>query len=508
MALLAAIDIGTTGSRCMIFDLSGRCVSSVYEEYGLSHIKTGWIEQSVPDILAASDRACRRATAAIDASRIVSVGLSTQQCGTCAVDRDGNLIRPMLSWQDTRATAEASAIVERFTLERFKAITGVPSTPNGVGQKMLWLKAHEPETFARTAKWLQPHHIALRHLGADDDFVDESEVAYYALWDAAARAWHPELLEFVGVAPDAFGHVVPAGTKVGHISAAASERTGLPRGASLCVGAGDAACSLVGLGATSPGTAAINIGTSGQATLSFDTPRTELAEFLVVAHPVPGVWFGSGVSLAAASAYRWFRDVFGQVEQDASRKEGTNVFENLNALCAKAPPGSNGLIFLPYLNSAGTPHWNPQARGAFLGIAQDHGRHHFARAIMEGVALEIQDMLKCFKHHGLPMDCVRLGGGASRSALWTQIQANIYNQPVQRLKEGETTALGAAVLAGVGAGVFANVGEGVKVMVAIADTIEPQPDQTARYADLHAAYEDAYRALAPTTFAKLGALQR
>ncbi len=507
MSLIAAIDIGTTGARCMIFDMSGRCLSSAYEEYGLVHIKTGWVEQSVPDVLAATDRACRRATAAIDASRIASVGLSTQQCGTCPVDKDGNLVRPMLSWQDVRATAEAGVIVERFTMERFKAIAGGPVAPNTVVSKMLWFKTHEPDTFARTAKWLQPHHIALRHLGADDDFVDECEAGYYGLWDVAARGWHPELLEFAGVAQSAFGHVVPAGTKVGQISTTASERTGLPRGASLCVGAGDAACSLVGMGATSPGTASITVGTAGIAALTIDAPRTELAEFFVFGHPVPGVWSASGISLAAASAYRWFRDVFGQAEQDAAQKDGTNVFENLNALCAKAPPGSNGLIFLPYLNSAGTPHWNPQARGAFLGIAQDHGRHHFARAVMEGVALENQDMLKRFAQYGLSIDRIRLGGGAARSALWTQIQANIYNRPVERLKEGETTALGAAVLAGVGAGVFASIGEGVTAMVAIADTIEPQADQTGRYADLHAAYEDAYRSLAPSTFSKLGALQ-
>lgn len=508
MTLIAAIDIGTTGARCMIFDVSGRCVSSAYEEYGLTHIKTGWIEQSVPELLAATDRACRRATAGVDASRIAGVGLSTQQCGTCAVDKSGNLVRPMMSWQDVRATEQAGAIVERFTMERFKAIAGAPVTPNAVVSKMLWLKAHEPEAFARTAKWLQPHHIALRHLGADDDFVDECEAGHYGLWDTSARGWHPELLQFAGVASNAFGHVVPAGTKIGQISAAASERTGLPRGASLCVGAGDTACSLVGMGATSPGMASITVGTAGAVALTIEAPRTELAEFIVFGHPVPGAWSATGISLAAASAYRWFRDVFGQAEQDAAQKDGSNVFENLNALCAKAPPGSNGLIFLPYLNSAGTPHWNPQARAAFLGIAQDHGRQHFARAVMEGVALEVQDMLKRFGHYGLSVDRIRVGGGAARSALWTQIQANIYNKPVQRLKEGETTALGAAVLAGVGAGVFASIGEGVDAMVAVADTIEPQADQTARYADLHAAYEDAYRSLAPSTFARLGALQR
>lgn len=510
MSLIAAIDIGTTGTRCMIFDLSGRCLGSAYEEYGLVHIKGGWIEQSVPDLLAATDRACRRAIGAsgIDASKIESVGLSTQQVATCAFDQSGNLIRPMLSWQDTRATAEAGAIAAHFTMERFKSITGSPVTPNSVIAKMLWLRTHEPETFARTAKWLQPHHIALRHLGADDDFVDECEAGYYGLWDASTRSWHPELLQFAGVPSSAFGHVVAAGTKVGQISAAASERSGLPRGASLCVGAGDSACSLVGMGATSPGMASITLGTAGAAALTIDAPRTELAEFVVFGHPLPAAWSATGFSLAAASAYRWFRDVFGQAEQDAAQKDGSNVFEKLNALCESAPPGSDGLIFLPYLNSAGTPHWNPQARAAFLGIAQNHGRHHFARAVMEGVALEIQDMLKRFEQYGLKIDSIRVGGGAARSALWTQIQANIYNRPVTRLKEGETTALGAAVLAGVGAGMFSNIAEGARAMVGVHDTIEPQAEQTARYADLHAAYEDAYRSLAPSTFSRLSALQQ
>lgn len=510
MSLIAAIDIGTTGARCMIFDMSGRCVSSAYEEYGLVHVKTGWIEQSVPDLLAATDLACRRAIGApgIDASKIASVGLSTQQCGTCAVDKSGNLIRPMLSWQDARATKEAGAIASHFTMERFKSITGMPIMPNSVIAKMLWLRTHEPATFERAAKWLQPQHIALRHFGADDDFVDESEAGYYGLWDVSARAWHPELLQFAGVTSSAFGLVVPAGTKVGQISASASQRTGLPRGASLCVGAGDAACSLVGMGATSPGMLSVTLGTAGLAALSIDAPRTELAEFLVCGHPVLGVWFASGASLAAASAYRWFRDVFGQVEQDAAQRDGSNIFEKLNALCEQAPPASSGLLFLPYLNSAGTPHWNPQARAAFLGISQNHGRHHFARAVMEGVALEVQDMLKRFDQYGLNIDSVRVGGGAARSALWTQIQANIYNRPVTRLKEGETTALGAAILAGVGAGIFSSIAEGAKAMVCVSDTFEPQADQTARYADLYAAYEDAYRSLAPSTFSKLGALQQ
>jgi len=508
--LLAGVDIGTTGARCMIFDLSGNCVSSAYEEYGIALPQPGWVEQAVPDLLAATDRACLHAVKAngVDASRIASIGVSNQQCGTCPVDADGRLIRRMLSWQDTRATAEVDALVTHFPPEAYKSITGMPHTPQGVLPKMLWLRAHEPETFKRAAKWLQLQHIALRHLGANDDFVDVSQLAYYGLWDVAALAWHADLLKHAGVDANAFGHVVPAGTQVGEISGAASERTGFCKGTALCVGAGDSASSLVGMGTANPGDFSITLGTAGAATLSMDAARTELPEYLVINHPVPGLWMASGISLAAASAYRWFRDVFGQVEQEAARTDGTSVFDHLNALCAQAPAGSGGLMFLPYLNAAGTPHWNSEARAAFLGISQSHGRQHFARAVMEGVAFEIQDMLKRFGQHGFTIDTVRLGGGAARSALWTQIQANIYNRPVQRLKEGETTALGAAILGGVGAGVFPTLAAGVGAMVAIADTTDPEPAQTARYADLHAAYEDAYHALAASTFARLNKLQQ
>jgi len=508
--LLAGIDIGTTGARCMIFDLSGHCVSSAYEEYGLVHLQPGWIEQSIPDLLAATDRACLRAVTAssVDASRIGSIGVSTQTTATCPVDAEGTLIRRMLSWQDTRATAEVGALLTRFPQELYKSITGMPPSPQFPLMKMMWLRANEPETFERAAKWLQPQHLALRHFGATDDFVDIPQLATHGLWDVAALDWHEGLLQHAGVSANAFGHVVPAGTQVGEVSAVASKRTGFRKGTALCVGGGDSACSIVGMGATKPGDVSITLGTAGMTSLNIEAPRTDLAEYMVVNHPVPGLWAASGVSLAAASAYRWFRDVFGQVEQEAAMTNGVSVFDHLNALCAQAPAGSGGLLFLPYLNSAGTPHYNSEARAAFLGISQSHGRQHFARAVMEGVALEVQDMLKRFGQHGFNLDTVRLGGGAARSSLWTQIQANVYNRPVQRLKEGETAALGAAILGGVGAGVFPTTDDGVDAMVAIADTTYPDPAQTARYAELHAAYEDAYRCLAPSTFGRLNKLQQ
>jgi xylulokinase len=260
------------------------------------------------------------------------------------------------------------------------------------------------------------------------------------------------------------------------------------------------------MGAVKQGDVAITIGTAGAVLITSDVPRLDLAEFLIQNHVIPGRWSAGGVTLAAASAYRWFRDVFGQVEIAAAQRDGAEVFELLNELCAKAPAGCNGLIFLPYLNSAGSPRWNPEAKGAFLGIAQGHERSHFARAVMEGVALEVQDILTRAQDYDLAVESIRVGGGASRSPLWTQIQANIYGRPVQLLKEVETSALGAAILGGVGAGVFSGTDEGIDAMVEVTQTIDPEPPQVPFYQTLYETYTSAYGALAPSVFAQLNGL--
>ena len=190
----------------------------------------------------------------------------------------------------------------------------------------------------------------------------------------------------------------------------------------------------------------------------------------------------------------------------AARRDGADVFEHLNELCAAAPAGCNGLLFLPYLNSAGSPRWNPEAKGAFLGITQGHERSHFARAVMEGVALEVQDVLTRAQDYGVAVENIRVGGGASRSPLWTQIQANVYGRPIQLLKEGETSALGAAILGGVGAGVFSSIEEGIDTMVDVTQTIDPEPSRVPVYQSLYDAYASAYGALAPAVFPQLNGL--
>jgi len=508
--LLVGIDLGTTGTRCMIFDTDGRCVSSAYAEYPLIHLQSGWVEQSVPLMLETTARVCREAVArpGVNAANVVSIGLSTQMCATCATDASGELLREMISWQDTRAGVEVDVIASAVSQPEFKAITGSPIVAQLAIARMLWLRTHEPEVFARAAKWPQPQALLLRYLGAEGYFVDMPQAVYYGLWDVVKSQWSPRLLALADLTADSFGEAVAAGTQVGTLSETAAGLTGFPIHTPLCVGAGDAACGLVGMGAVAAGSASITLGTAGMLTMGLAAARVDLAEFFVLNHPVPGRWMLQAPTLAAASGYRWFRDVFGQLEVAAAACDGSSAFDHLNALAADVSAGADGLLFLPYLNSAGAPHFNTQARGAFIGIARIHDRGHFVRAIMEGVALEMRDNLERLATYDLSPSLIRVGGGATKSPLWNQIQADVYGKSVEVLEQGESTVLGAAILGGVGAGVFETLDEGVDAMVHVRHTLQPDPANQRRYNDVYLAYADAYRALAASTFGRIAEIQR
>ena len=238
----------------------------------------------------------------------------------------------MISWQDTRAGVEVDGIASAVSQAEFKAITGGPIIAQLAIAKMLWLRTHEPEVFARAAKWLQPQALLLRFLGAEGFFVDIPQAVYYGMWDVAKSQWCPQLLALAGMNADSFGEAVAAGTQVGTLSGTAAGLTGFPIHTPLCVGAGDAACGLVGMGAVATGSASITLGTAGMLTMGVATPRVDLAEFFTLNHPAPGQWMLQAPTLAAASAYRWFRDVFGQLEVAAAARDGSSAFDHLNHL--------------------------------------------------------------------------------------------------------------------------------------------------------------------------------
>ena len=510
MKYLAGVDVGTTGVRCVIFDLDGKMVAGKYREYGATYPKPGWVEQDSDSLIARTMDACRGAVAESGVARgdIVSVAFSTQRSVTGPVDSSGRPVRPMISWQDARTGEQVKEMLKLIDAGEYHQISGMPMGTTWIVTKALWMRAHEPERYRRTFKFTQNQDLVLRAFGVDDYITDTPCMGFYGCWDVANGRWSRKLLDLFGLSENLFGRPVPAGTKVGEVSAAVAERSGFARGTPLCVGAGDQNCGVVGMGSVKPGMATVTLGTAGLAILSTDQPIRGLESMMITHHAVPGMWEAEGLSNAAAGSYRWFRDVIGTHEKELEARHGRSAYEYLNDLAASAKPGSKGLLYMPYLATAGAPRWNASARSVFVGMSFAHGRGELARAVMEGVALEIRDMMESWMAAGLKIDVLRLGGGAAQSPLWNQIQADVYGRPVQTLQCGESTVLGAAILAGVGAGVFKSIAQGVQAMVHVAGEVDPRNENRQVYNDMYEAYVKTYEGLTQSgAFDKLAGVQ-
>ena len=495
---LAGVDVGTTGARCIIFDLEGKEVGDDYREYGATYPHPGWVEQDADELVAQTMEACRAAIAksGVDPKEIASVGFSTQRSVTIPIDKDGRMVRPLLGWQDARTGTEVADMGALIDGQDYYNTSGMPMGTTWLISKVLWMRKNEPELYAKTDRFIQVQDLVLKAFGADAYYTDAPDMAFYGVWDVGKVEWSDRLCELFGVRPAMFGKPTPAGTQVATISPALSEKTGFAVGTPVCVGAGDQNCGVVGMGSIKPGMATVTLGTAGLAIVSLEKKIDGIGGLMITNHAVEGMWEAEGLTNAAASSYRWFRDTVGTLEKEEAAKTGRSAYEYLNDLAEAAGPGSKGLLYLPFLATAATPRWNANARSAFIGMSFAHGRGELARSVMEGVVLEIRDIMDSWYRAGVEVDVLRLGGGATKSKLWNQIQADVYGKPVQTLKVGESTALGAALLGGVGAGVFSSIAEGVDQLVAVTGQIEPNLANHAIYEELYRAYVKAYEALA------------
>jgi xylulokinase len=401
----------------------------------------------------------------------------------------------MISWQDARTGEEVKELGRVISAEQYYEQNGLPLGTTWIVTKILWMRKHEPDLLAKTARFVQNHDLVLRAFGADDFYTDLCCAVFYGVWDVHRADWNLSLLERLDLRPEQFGRPTLPGTCVGKIERAVAERTGFAAGTPLCVGAGDQNCSVLGMGAIQPGLATVTLGTAGLAILATERPLAGFGGMMITHHAAPGMWEVEGLSNAAAASLRWYRDVIATREKQRAAAGGPDAYEQLDELAATAPPGSRGLLYLPYLATAATPRWNPQARAAFVGLSFAHGRAEMTRAVMEGVVLEIRDMFEQWTSAGLSIRSLRIGGGATRSKLWNQIQADVYGRPVETLRVGESAVLGAAILGGVGTGVFASIEEGVAAMVHVTDRLEPDPQRHRRYEDLYHAYVQTYEGL-------------
>ncbi len=496
--LLVGIDVGTTGAKASIFTPSGGLRASAYREYGCVYPAPGWVEQDLAMVVSESMVACRKAVGKLGAASadIRAVSFSTQRTCSIFLDARGELVRPMISWQDNRTAGEMAFVGEKLGAEKFHEITGLPLNTTWILTKILWLSRNEPSSWKQVRRVCQLQDYIVHAYGADGYYVDKAAVSLSGHYDLRRSRWSHEILDTFGLGQMELSQVCPSGTPVGSISREASEKTGLPVGTPLIVGAGDQNSAAIGAGIVREGMLSISLGTGGLVAAFLGRfPESLSISSNIMNHAIDGCWQLEGYQAGAASVYKWFRDQIGCLEKAFAESVKQDSYEILGAIASTAPAGSRGLLFLPYLASACAPRWNPNARGTLLGLTFAHDKACLTRACIEGITLEVRDILESMYASGIDARTMRILGGPTKSELWNQIQADVYNRRVETLRFPDAAILGAAILAGVGFGTFKNITEAAETMVAVDKAYTPEPGAAGVYAELFETYKKAYEAL-------------
>jgi xylulokinase len=490
MAHVLGIDVSTTATKAILVDEAGVVRGVGTSEYGFDVPHPLWSEQDPQLWWDGAVGAIRSvlASTGVPGEDVVAVGLTGQMHGLVLLDERDEVLRPAILWNDQRTAAECDAIRNTIGRERLIAITGNDALTGFTAPKIVWVRDHEPEVWQRVAHVLLPKDFVRLHL-TGDHALDKADGAGTILFDLAARDWSPVVLEALAIDPSWLPPTFEGPEITGVMTAAAAEATGLRPGTPVVAGGGDQAANAVGVGVVDPGTVALSLGTSGVVFAATDRPIIEPAGRVhAFCHAVPGRWHLMSVMLSAAGSLRWFRDALAPGVE----------FGDLVAAAGEVPPGSDGLLFLPYLTGERSPHPDPLARGAFVGLTVRHDRRHLTRAVLEGVAFGLRDGLDLMTAAGMPSPSqIRVSGGGTASPLWRQILADVLGAEIATVGTTEGAAYGAAVLAAVGAGWFAEVTSAASAWVATTVMAAPGRD-AALYAARHAVYRGLYPALVPT----------
>ena len=492
MAVLG-IDVGTGGTRALVVDTAGSILGSgTADHQSFASPQPGWAEQDPCDWWQASVRAIRQAMHASGLSphAISCVGFSGQMHGAVLLDKNHEVIRPALIWCDQRTEVQTRQLAQMFGIDRLIQLTCNPPLTNFTLTKLLWLQQNEPENWERGRYVMLPKdYVRFRLTG--ESATDVADASGTLLLDVARRTWSSEVLSKTNIDIRLLPQLFESQDICGSISREAAVVTDLKPGTPVIAGAGDQAAGAVGIGITKAGIVSATIGTSGVVFAATDhpamDPKGRLHSFC---HAIPQRWHVMGVTQSAGLSLRWFRDQF-----CISREDGRNSYELLTKEAAGVPAGSGGVFWAPYLMGERTPHLDPNARAAFLGLSASHGRAHMARAILEGVTYSLKDTFVIFDEIRVPVQCIRLSGGGARSPLWCQIQSDVYGHEVELVEAEEGAAFGAAILAGVGAKWWANVDEACDAVVRIASRVKPDPANSAKMISGYQNYRRIYPAL-------------
>jgi xylulokinase len=490
MTHFLGVDVSTTATKALLIDDSGTVVGVAVSEYAYETPRPLWAEQD-PDLWwQATVSSVRQvlAQAGIDADQVRGVGLTGQMHGLVLLDAAGRVLRPAILWNDQRTGAQCQEIRDRLGRERLIQITGNDALTGFTAPKILWVREHEPEVYARAAHILLPKDY-VRYRLTGQFATDRAGGSGTILFDLARRDWSPEVLDSLEIRAGWLPRTYEGPEITGMLSAAAAQDTGLEAGIPVVAGGGDQAAGAVGAGAVEPGVVALALGTSGVVFASTARPVVEPEGRLhAFCHAVPGRWHLMGVMLSAAGSLRWYRDTVAP---------GTD-FDALLQPAADVPPGSEGLLFLPYLTGERTPYPDPLARGAFVGLTVRHTQAHLTRSVLEGVAFGLRDSFELMRSAGLSdIAQVRITGGGAKSALWRQILADVLDSELVTVNTTEGAAYGAALLAATGTGAYPDVASACAAVVHVAGCNEPGP-ATAAYRNQYLLYRELYPALRPT----------
>lgn len=488
MAYVLGIDSSTTATKAILVDERGSVVGVAASEYPFETPHPLWSEQD-PDLWwTATCRAIGQiiADTGVKGDEVEAVGLTGQMHGLVLLDADDRPIRPAILWNDQRTARECDEIRSRVGRERFIQITGNDALTGFTAPKILWVRNHEPELFSRTRHVLLPKdYVRLRLTG--EHATDRAGGAGTVLFDLAARNWSTELFELLDLDPGWFPPTFEGTDITGTVTANAAEATGLWPGTPVVAGGGDQAANAVGVGAVTEDVAALSLGTSGVVFVTSDTPQVEPEGRLhAFCHAVPGKWHLMGVMLSAAGSLRWLHDTIAPSEP----------IDEFVASAAAVSPGSDGLLFLPYLTGERTPHPDPLAKGAFVGLTVRHTRAHLVRSVLEGVAFGLRDALDLIRDTGIEVAQLRGSGGGTQSPLWRQILVDTLDAELSTVGTTEGAAYGAAILACVGAGWHEGVEAATDSWVTTTDRTVPG-EASEVYAQSHRRYRDLYPALKP-----------
>lgn len=496
MKYVLGIDLGTSGTKTVLFDQEGHGICSCTVEYPMYQPHNGWAEQDPQDWWHAAVETIQTVLkkSGVNPQDVVSLGISGQMHGLVMLDEKGQVLRRSIIWCDQRTQAECDEIHEKVGREKLIAITANPALTGFTLSKVLWVRNHEPEVYAKCRHILLPKDY-VRYMLTSDFATEVSDASGMQMLDVPNRCWSDELLNILNIDKSLLAKVYESCEVTGHVSEEAAALTGLSAETLVVGGAGDNAAAAVGTGVVEDGKAFTTIGTSGVVFAHTDKlaidPQGRVHTFCCA---VPGAWHVMGVTQAAGLSLKWYRDNFCDAEKQAAQQMGIDPYDLMNKEAAQSPIGANKLIYAPYLMGERTPHLDADCRGMFFGLSAMHTRRDLLRAVMEGVSYSLRDCLGVLKEMGVNPEQMLACGGGGKSPLWRQMLADVFNCPVATTVNTEGPALGVAILAGVGAGLYKSVPEACHAMIHVNPAQEPIPENVPQYAKVYEVYRMLYPA--------------